>query len=69
MPDVSIFMLGSQSITVKDATARSQSQQAVTQAAEALQIAQEVEQLSRVTVSYEQDSETITITTTDHQAE
>lgn len=69
MPDVSFFMLGNQSISVKDATARSQSQQAVTQAAEALQIAQEVEQLSRVTVSYEQDSETITITTTDHQAE
>ena len=69
MPDVSIFMLGSQSISVKDATARSQSQQAVTKATEALQIAQEVEQLSRVTVSYEQGSETITITTTDHQAE
>lgn len=69
MPDVSIFMLGSQSISVKDATARAQSQQAVTQATEALQIAQEVEQLSRVTVSYEQGSETITITTTDHQAE
>ena len=69
MPDVSIFMLGSQSISVKDATARSQSQQAATQAAEALQIAQEVEQLSRVTVSYEQDNETIIITTSDHQAE
>ena len=69
MPDVSIFMLGSQSISVKDATARSQSQQAITQATEALHIAQEVEQLSRVTVSYEQKSETITITTTDHQAE
>ena len=69
MPDVSIFMLGSQSISVKDATARSQSQQAVTQATEALQIAQGVEQLSRVTVSYDKNSETITITTTDHQAE
>ena len=68
MPDVSIFMLGNQSISVKDATARSQSQQAVTQATEALQIAQEVEQLSRVTVSYDQADETITITTTDHQA-
>lgn len=69
MPDVSIFMLGDQSISVKDATARSQSQQAVTQAAEALKIAQEVEQLSRVTVSYELGNETITIATTDHQAE
>ena len=69
MPDVSIFMLGNQSISVKDATARSQSQQAVTQATEALQIAQEVEQLSRDTVSYDQADETITITTTDHQAE
>lgn len=69
MPDVSIFMLGDQSISVKDAAARSQSQQAVTQAKEALQIAQKVEQLSRVTVSYEQGNETITITTSDHQAE
>ena len=67
MPDVSIFMLGEQSISVKDATARRQSQTAATQAAEALQIAQNVEQLSRITVSYEQDSETITVTTTDHQ--
>lgn len=69
MPDVSIFMLGEQAISVKDATAREQSQNAASQAAEALQIAQNVEQLSRITVSYDQDSETITVTTTDHQPE
>lgn len=74
MPDVSIFSLGGQSITVKDATARSTAQSASTTAAQAsstanqaLQLAQEIEQLSRVTVSYEQQSETITITTGTHE--
>ena len=73
MPDVSIFSLGGKSITVKDATARSNAQSANTKATEAsskanqaLQLAQEIEQLSRVTVSYEQKSETITITTATH---
>ena len=74
MPDVSIFSLGGQSITVKDATARSNAQsakQTATEAAvnanQALQLAQEIEQLSRITVSYEQQSETITITTATHE--
>lgn len=74
MPDVSIFSLGGQSITVKDATARSTAQSASNTAAQAsstanqaLQLAQEIEQLSRVTVSYEQQSETITITTGTHE--
>ena len=74
MPDVSIFSLGGQSITVKDATARSNAQSAKTTATEAastanqaLQLAQEIEQLSRVTVSYDQPKETITITTGTHE--
>ena len=74
MPDVSIFSLGGQSITVKDATARSTAQsasnaaaQASSAASQALQLAQEIEQLSRVTVSYEAQSETITITTATHE--
>lgn len=74
MPDVSIFNLGGQNINVKDGIARSTAQSANTTATEAkssadqaLQLVQEIEQLSRVTVSYEQNSETITITTGTHQ--
>ena len=73
MPDVSIFNLGGQDINVKDATARSNAQsantaatQAATTANEALQKVKEVEKLSRVTVSYAQTHETITITTAAH---
>lgn len=73
MPDVSIFNLGGQNITVKDATARSNAQSANTAAAEAattaanaLKKVEDVEKLSRVTVSYSQTDETITITTATH---
>ena len=73
MPDVSIFKLGDQSITVKDATARSNAQsantaatQAATTANEALKKVEEVEKLSRVTVAYTASAETIAITTTTH---
>lgn len=75
MPDVSIFNLGGQNITVKDATARSNAQsantaatEAATTANEALQKVKEVEKLSRVTVSYTPTDETITITTATHAA-
>ena len=74
MADVSIFKLGEQSINVKDATARSTAQSASNTAAQAsstanqaLQLVQKIEQLSRVTVSYQQQSETITITTGTHE--
>ena len=73
MPDVSIFNLGGQNITVKDATARSNAQsantaatEAATTANEALQKVKEVEKLSRVTVTYQPTDETITITTATH---
>lgn len=73
MPDVSTFNLGGQDITVKDATARSNAQNATTAAAEAAATANEalkkvkdVEKLSRVTVSYSPSDETITITTATH---
>lgn len=73
MPDVSIFNLGGQNINVKDATARSNAQsastaasEAATTANEALKKAQEIEKLSRVTVSYDPTKETITITTATH---
>ena len=73
MPDVSVFNLGGQDINVKDATARSNAQsantaanEAATKANEALQKVQDIEQLSRVTVSYTPATETITITTATH---
>ena len=73
MPDVSVFNLGGQDINVKDATARSNAQSALAEAKEAsatanksLQKVEEVEQLSRVTVSYTPATETITITTATH---
>lgn len=73
MSDVSIFNLGGQDINVKDATARSNAQnantaatEAATTANEALQKVKEVEKLSRVTISYAPTDETITITTAAH---
>lgn len=73
MPDVTTFNLGGQNINVKDATARSNAQNANTAAAEAaitandaLKKVKEVEKLSRVTVSYSPNDETITITTATH---
>ena len=73
MPDVSVFNLGGQDINVKDATARSNAQsantaanEAATTANKALQKVEEVEKLSRVTVSYTSDTETITIATATH---
>ena len=74
MPDVSIFNLGGQNINVKDDIARSIAQSAKTTATEsaitanqALQLVQNIEQLSRVTISYTQSNETITITTANHE--
>lgn len=73
MPDVSVFNLGGQDINVKDATARSNAQsantaanEAATKANEALQKVQDIEKLSRVTVSYTPATETIKITTSTH---
>ena len=66
MPDVSIFNLGGQDITVKDPTARSNAQSADTAAKEALQKVKDIEKLSRVTVTYTPATETVTITTVTH---
>ena len=73
MPDVTVFNLGGQDINVKDATARSNAQNAITAANEAattandaLQKVKEVEKLSRVTIEYTPATETIKITTSTH---
>lgn len=73
MPDVSVFQIGSQQINVKDKTARSNASSAVstaqaaaTKADQALQKIEEVADLTRIEVSYQDTTETITITTSDH---
>lgn len=73
MPDVTVFNLGGQDLNVKDATARSNAQnantaatEAATTANEALQKVKEVEKLSRVTIEYTPATETIKITTATH---
>ena len=63
MSDVTVFNLGGQDINVKDATARSNAQNANTAATEALQKVKEVEKLPRMVVEYTPATETIKITT------
>lgn len=63
MPDVSIFNIKGTAINVKDTTARTSAESATQQASKALEKVTELENASRVNVSYESDTETITITT------
>lgn len=63
MPDVSIFNIKGTAINVKDTTARTSAETATQQASQALEKVTELENASRVNVSYESGTETITITT------
>lgn len=63
---VSKFNLGGQTIEVKDASARTTANTASTNATNALNKVTELEKLSRVEVSYTQDTETISITVGTH---
>ena len=63
MPDVSVFNIQGTSINVKDVTARSSAESATQQATQALEKVTELENASRVNVSYDSGEETITITT------
>ena len=63
MPDVSVFNIQGTSINVKDVTARSSAESATQQAGQALKKVTELENASRVNVSYDAGEETITITT------
>lgn len=63
MPDVSVFNIQGTSINVKDVTARSSAESATQQASQALEKVTELENASRVNVSYDSSEETITITT------
>lgn len=73
MADLSIFKLDNQTITIKDSTARETANSAKTlattasgNATTALNKVNELEQLSRVTISYDSSKETMTITTGTH---
>ena len=73
MADLSIFKLDNQSITIKDTTARQTADSAKTlattasgNATTALNKVNELEKLSRVTISYDSSTETMTITTGTH---
>ena len=63
---VSKFDLGGQTIEVKDASARTTANTANTNAANALNKVKDLEKLSRLEVSYVADTETISITTGNH---
>ena len=63
---VSKFNLAGQTIEVKDASARSIASSANTNATNALNKVTELEKLSRLEVSYTADTETISITTGNH---
>lgn len=63
---VSKFNLGGEDIEVKDAAARTTASTANTNATNALNKVTELEQLSRVEVAYTVATETISITTGNH---
>ena len=73
MADLSIFKLDNQTITIKDATARQAAESAKTlsttasgNATTALNKVNELEKLSRVSISYDSSTATMTITTGTH---
>ena len=66
MADVSTFTLDGTDITVKDNTARSTASSASAQSAANAQDIADLKALSRLTVSYNQATETITFSTTTH---
>ena len=73
MADLSTFKLDSQTITIKDYTARQTADSAKTlattasgNATTALNKINDLEKLSRITISYDSSKETMTITTGTH---
>ena len=68
MSDVSKFMLDNTEITVKDSTARSTADAASAQSSANAQDIADLKALSRLTVSYNSSTETITFSTNTHGA-
>lgn len=66
MADVSTFVLNDTSISVKDATARSDAAAAQASVSTLATRVSTIEALSRLTVSYNESSETITFTNQTH---
>lgn len=69
MPDVSVFNIAGKDINVYDEQARTQSSAAEKKADEAVNKVTELEQLSRVEVSYNEEQRKITITVGTHIVE
>lgn len=69
MPDVSVFNIAGQDINVYDEQARTKSATAEAKAGEAMAKVTELEQLSRVEVSYNEQQRKITITVGTHTVE
>lgn len=69
MPDVSVFNIAGKDIYVYDEQARTQSSAAEQKANEAVIKVTELEQLSRVEVSYNEEQRKITITVGTHTVE
>ena len=68
MPDVSKFVLDEQTITVKDATARSEASSAQASVQTLTADVNKIKALSRLTVNYTEQTETITFKTIEHNA-
>lgn len=66
MADLKVIKLDNQELDIFDATARSTATAAASTASSALTKVQEIEQLSRVTVTYSGTNATLTITTGTH---
>lgn len=67
MPDLKVISLDGQNLDIFDATARATATGAASTAQTALTKVQEIEQLSRVEVSYASATSTLTITTGTHE--
>lgn len=68
MPDVSKFVLDEQTITVKDETARSEASSAQASVQTLTTEVNKIKNLSRLTVAYTENTETIKFTTIEHNS-
>lgn len=68
MPDVSKFVLDEQTITVKDATARSEASSAQASVQTLTTEVNKIKNLSRLTVAYTENMETIKFTNNEHNS-
>lgn len=62
MPDVKLFNIDGTDISVKDETARTMATNAESTANDAMALAEEIAELSRLEISYNSSTETITFT-------